>query len=135
VQAPECFTAGGVAGHKVSEKSDVYSLAVIMWEMLTGDDVRMYDYDQPLVAQQACVYVLLSGFHSSRALRIAEQQAGRLARGCAKSGSAITAGLTCAGCTLRGSGAAAGAGVPPLHNALNGSMHGPHCPVSAKRTP
>ncbi|KIY94782.1 Stress-activated protein kinase alpha [Monoraphidium neglectum] len=34
--APECFTAGGVAGHKVSEKSDVYSLAVIMWEMLTG---------------------------------------------------------------------------------------------------
>lgn len=41
-QAPECFTAGGgTAGHKVSEKSDIYSLAVIMWEMLTGDDAAV----------------------------------------------------------------------------------------------
>jgi hypothetical protein len=38
-QSPECFTAGGgPSTHKVGEKSDIFSLAVIMWEMLTGDD-------------------------------------------------------------------------------------------------
>jgi hypothetical protein len=31
--APECFAAGGP--ERVSEKSDIYSLGIIMWECLT----------------------------------------------------------------------------------------------------
>lgn len=35
--APECFAAQGPAAERVSEKSDIYSLGIIMWECLTQE--------------------------------------------------------------------------------------------------
>ncbi|KAI8462275.1 MAG: hypothetical protein J3K34DRAFT_527865 [Monoraphidium minutum] len=54
--APECFTAGGATGHKVSEKSDIYSLAVLMWEMLTGlRPWAEYSHQMAIIYQQMAI--------------------------------------------------------------------------------